>query len=203
MGEVYTNQTFYDMMENENPVLEELKLRMGYTVARKTEVQREILKIHERIAIEVIVPLVYPIDYELKVPKYTYEPENEYQEGRFRFVTTWWLELHIRELQIHGYWMAPTVEIDFSGDWFTEPDDHQPGMVTPWVLHSQHLSLETMAKLPVVLAQLFDAREEVDAMFRRMDRAIAHLKNELKVICEVEMELKDEIDTILYGLDDE
>jgi hypothetical protein len=40
-------------------------------------------------------------------------------------------------------------------------------------------------------------------MFQRMDRAIAHLKNELKVICEVEMELKDEIDTILYGLDDE
>jgi hypothetical protein len=25
----------------------------------------------------------------------------------------------------------------------------------------------------------------------------------LKVICEVEMELKDEIDTILYGLDEE
>ena len=95
MGEVYTNQTFYDMMENENPVLEELKLRMGYTVARKTEVQREILKIHERIATEVFVPLVYPIDYELKVPKYTYEPENEYQEGRFRFVSTWWLELHL------------------------------------------------------------------------------------------------------------
>jgi hypothetical protein len=203
MGEVYTNQTFYDMMENENPVLEELKLRMGFTVGRKKEVQREILKIHERIATEVITPLIYPIDHVLTVPKYTYEPETEHTEGRFRFVSTWWLEMKVRELQVEGYWQAPTVEIDFSADWFMESDDKPEGLVTPWVIHSRHLCLETMAKLPNVLAGLFDAREEIDHMWVRLDRAIKHLKHELQVVCEVEMELKDQIDHILYGLDNE
>ena len=32
-----TTFAIIDMMENDNPVLEELKLRMGYSVARKTE----------------------------------------------------------------------------------------------------------------------------------------------------------------------
>ena len=47
-----------------------------------------------------------------------------------------------------------------------------------------------MAKLLVVLALHLDARVDVDAMFQRMNRAIAHLKHELQIICKVEMEFR-------------
>lgn len=47
-----------------------------------------------------------------------------------------------------------------------------------------------MAKLLVVLALHLDARVDIDAMFQRMNRAIAHLKHELQIICKVEMEFR-------------
>jgi hypothetical protein len=203
MGEVYTNQTFYDMMENENPVLQELELRLGFTSARKKEVQFEIHRIHERIATEVLTPLISPRRLELKVPKYRFDPGNEYMEGEFCYETSITLEMYFYELRSEGYWVPPGVEIELRCPLHTSRHDRMMNRPEPWIVHVSHVSFENYAKIPELLQRLTDHKEAVEAMWHEMLASIEHMRHELQILCEVERELEDKIDRIHFGVDDD
>jgi hypothetical protein len=188
-------------MNEFHPALPELKSRLGYAAGRQKELQHDAHRITERIVTEALTPVFAPHDFWITVPDFEYYVMRWSEEkGTFGYTSSIKVDVFIDRLRVEEYFTCPTLSIELlnpagNGSQWTRPEN------LPWILHVSHISLAKIKELPVHCAEIFEATDVVDKMWRDMDRGLEHLKHELKIVSLIVSELDETIERIMYDPD--